>query len=125
VAAVCIFALGTASLAARQLISTSDEIALGRQLQRQVQAKTPGVNDRAVAAYVEAVGRRLTAHAGGTTYPFSFRSRIIVRSTRLRCQADLSGSTAVFLPQRRTRPSLPVCSPTKSRTFPSVMPPAN
>jgi predicted Zn-dependent protease len=72
VTAVCVIALGTASLTARQLISTSDEVALGRQLQREVKSKTPELGDRAVAAYVETVGRRLAAHAGGAKYPYSF-----------------------------------------------------
>jgi beta-barrel assembly-enhancing protease len=60
------------SLAAWQLISVDDEIRLGRAAQEEVRKSTPEVTDRAVAAYLEGIGQRLVAHAGGPEYPYSF-----------------------------------------------------
>jgi predicted Zn-dependent protease len=54
------------------LISVDEEIALGRQAQRQVKSQVPGVTDRTVLTYVQSIGRRLVAHAGGPKYPYSF-----------------------------------------------------
>ncbi len=67
-----VVALGVAPLTALALISVDQEIALGRQAQRQVKAQVPEVTDRAVVTYVQSVGRRLAAHAGGPRYPYSF-----------------------------------------------------
>jgi len=72
VLALCASALGSVALPARQLISTSDEIVLGREAQRQAKAKIPEVGDARIASYVQSVGRRLAAHAGGAAYPYSF-----------------------------------------------------
>ena len=55
-----------------QLLSVSDEIALGKQAQRQVKAQVPQLADRETSAYVETVGRRLVAFARGAKYPYSF-----------------------------------------------------
>ena len=54
------------------LISVQEEIALGRQAQQQARSQIPQVSDRAVAAYVAGLGRRLAARAGGPRYPYSF-----------------------------------------------------
>ncbi len=54
------------------LISVNQEVALGRQTQRQVKSHVPELADRAVVAYVQSIGRRLAAHAGGPKYPYSF-----------------------------------------------------
>jgi predicted Zn-dependent protease len=62
----------TAVAAALSLISIRDEIALGRETQAQVRKDVPQVSDKAVAAYVSAVGRRLAARAPGPRYPYSF-----------------------------------------------------
>jgi predicted Zn-dependent protease len=54
------------------VISVEEEIALGRQAQRQVKSQVPEVIDRPVVAYVQSIGRRLAARAGGPQYPYSF-----------------------------------------------------
>jgi predicted Zn-dependent protease len=54
------------------LISVNEEIALGRQAQQQVKAEVPQLTDRTVVTYVQSIGRRLTARAGGPKYPYSF-----------------------------------------------------
>src|SRR5688572_9738826 len=62
-------AAGTAALT---LISVSDEIAMGRDAQKQVRSQVPVVNDQAVVTYVARIGRALVARAGGPKYPYSF-----------------------------------------------------
>jgi predicted Zn-dependent protease len=54
------------------LLSVRDEIALGREAQRQVKSKVPEVTDPVTARYVRALGRTLAAHAPGPAYPYSF-----------------------------------------------------
>jgi predicted Zn-dependent protease len=61
-----------ASLGAITLISVSDEIALGRETQRQVRAKVPVVDDGTITSYVAGMGKQLVARAGGPKYPYSF-----------------------------------------------------
>jgi beta-barrel assembly-enhancing protease len=61
-----------APVLAGQLISVSDEIALGRQTQKQVKARVPELREQAVIAHIESLGRRLSANAGGAGYPYSF-----------------------------------------------------
>jgi predicted Zn-dependent protease len=65
-------AFATVSLSAVSLVSVSDEIALGRQTQRQITAKVHRVTDSTVTSYVQSVGRRLVARAPGPRYPYSF-----------------------------------------------------
>ena len=60
------------AVSGRQLLSISDEIALGKQAQRQVKAQVPRLTDREIIAYVQSIGRRLVAHARGAKYPYSF-----------------------------------------------------
>jgi predicted Zn-dependent protease len=64
--------LTTAGAAGLQLISVSDEIALGKEAQKQVRAEVPQLTDRTIVSYVQDVGRRLAARAGGPQYPYSF-----------------------------------------------------
>jgi predicted Zn-dependent protease len=64
--------LTLASVQGLSLISVSQEIELGREAQRQVRAKVPAVNDATIVSYVQSLGNRLTAHAGGPRYPYSF-----------------------------------------------------
>ena len=71
-AAFCACALFVMPLPAAQLVSVSDEIALGREAQRQAKARIPELNDRDVAAYVQALGRRLADSADGARYPYTF-----------------------------------------------------
>lgn len=55
-----------------QLISVSEEIALGKQTQREVRKQVPELTDQVVASHVQSIGRRLVARAGGAKYPYSF-----------------------------------------------------
>jgi predicted Zn-dependent protease len=64
--------LAAVSFQGLSLISVNQEIELGREAQRQVKAKVPQLNDATVVSYVQALGRRLTPHAGGPRYPYSF-----------------------------------------------------
>ena len=61
-----------APVLAGQLISVSEEIALGKQTQKQVKARVPELGEQAVVAYVASIGRRLATHADGARYPYSF-----------------------------------------------------
>lgn len=65
-------AIGSASVAAFQLVSVRDEIAIGQQAQEEVRKQTPQIGDAQVREYVSALGRRLAAHASGAEYPYSF-----------------------------------------------------
>jgi len=62
---------GAVALTAITLISVADEIKLGREAQKQVQASTPRVQGTA-ASYVASLGRQIAATAGGPKYPYSF-----------------------------------------------------
>jgi predicted Zn-dependent protease len=57
---------------AAQLVSVSDEIALGKQAQSQVRKEVSELADRQVVDYVQSIGRRLAARAGGARYPYTF-----------------------------------------------------
>jgi predicted Zn-dependent protease len=70
VAVVVLAAVG--SVQGLSLLSVKDEIALGREAQRQVKAKVPEIADAVTVQYVRALGRRLAAHAPGPKYPYSF-----------------------------------------------------
>jgi predicted Zn-dependent protease len=61
-----------ALLLAIQLVSVSDEIAIGKQAQIEVRKQTPVLDDAVVTAYVARIGRRLADHARGARYPYSF-----------------------------------------------------
>lgn len=68
-------AIVTAAVALTQalsLLSVNDEIALGREAQRQVRSKVSEVSDPATVRYVRTLGRALAAHAPGPRYPYSF-----------------------------------------------------
>jgi len=60
-------------LLAIQLVSVSDEIAIGKQAQAEIRRQTPELTDSPVTSYVSHVGRQLAAHAGTSAkYPYSF-----------------------------------------------------
>jgi predicted Zn-dependent protease len=61
----------TGSLAV-SLISVSDEIAMGRDAQKQVKKSVPVMSDAALTTYVTQVGKQLTARARGPKYPYGF-----------------------------------------------------
>lgn len=67
-----VVALGSLSVAALQLVSVADEIAIGKQAQAEMRKETPQVTDPVVRAYVSRVGRELAAHATGGRYPYTF-----------------------------------------------------
>ncbi len=65
-------AIGSASVAAFQLVSVRDEIAIGQQAQEEIRKQTPQVPDAQVRGYVAALGKQLAVHASGAEYPYSF-----------------------------------------------------
>jgi beta-barrel assembly-enhancing protease len=67
-----ILAFSFAPVAMLALISVNEEIALGRQAQQQVKSQVPELTDRTVAAYVQSIGKRLSARAPGPKYPYTF-----------------------------------------------------
>lgn len=60
------------SLAAISLISSEQEIQIGREANAQVKKQTPEITDAQVLSYVRGIGRQLAAHAGGPKYPYSY-----------------------------------------------------
>ena len=62
----------TAASAQVRLLSVEDEIQIGRESQKEVHRRLPELSDGEVTAYVESIGRRLAARAGGPRYPYSF-----------------------------------------------------
>jgi predicted Zn-dependent protease len=62
---------GAAGSLALSLISVSDEIAMGRDAQKQVRKSVPVVSDPALNTYVTQVGKQLAARARGPRYPYS------------------------------------------------------
>lgn len=64
--------LSSATVVGLALISVNDEIALGKEAQKQVKAQVPELTDSTVAGYVSTLGRQLMAHASGPKYPYSF-----------------------------------------------------
>jgi predicted Zn-dependent protease len=64
--------IGDPSVCALSLITVGDEIAIGREAQRQVRSEVPVLRDAPTAAFVASIGKRLAAHAGGPKYPYSF-----------------------------------------------------
>ena len=71
-ATLLLLSSASAAVGALNLISVSDEIALGRRAQQQVRQQVPELRDRTVSAYVESLGRRIAARADGPRFPYSF-----------------------------------------------------
>jgi beta-barrel assembly-enhancing protease len=65
-------AIVSGSVAAFQLVSVKDEIAIGSQAQQEIRRQMPQVDDPQVRRYVSDLGRRLAQHAQGANYPYSF-----------------------------------------------------
>src|SRR5206468_128625 len=59
-------------LLAIQLVSVSDEIAIGRHAHAEMRRQTPQLADVAVNHYVARIGQQLAIHAPGARYPYSF-----------------------------------------------------
>jgi predicted Zn-dependent protease len=72
VLAMLALASSVTAASAASLISVKDEVQLGREMQQQVRKQVPVVSDRMINEYVQAIGRRLVAKAGGPSYPYSF-----------------------------------------------------
>ena len=70
--AVLFLAMSMVPVAALTLISVKDEIAIGRETQKQVRQKTPILQDPQIPTYIAQLGRRLAAAARGPRYPYSF-----------------------------------------------------
>ncbi|AMY09777.1 TPR repeat-containing protein YfgC precursor [Luteitalea pratensis] len=69
---VLTIAIGSGSVAAFQLVSVKDEIAIGQQAQQELRRETPQVGDARVRQYVSDLGIQLAQHASGAHYPYSF-----------------------------------------------------
>jgi beta-barrel assembly-enhancing protease len=61
------------SIAAINLVSVEQEIAIGRQANAQMQKQMAELRDADVSEYVRSIGRRLVTAAPGPKYPYSFR----------------------------------------------------
>src|SRR5215510_2402706 len=55
------------------LFSPQQDVEMGREVSRQAERKLPMLNDRRANAYIDALGKRLAAHAPGEKYPYQFR----------------------------------------------------
>jgi predicted Zn-dependent protease len=66
------FVLVAATAGAFSLVSVQDEVAIGRQAQTQVRRQVPELGDSVTNRYIDSIGRRLAAHAGGPRYPYDF-----------------------------------------------------
>ena len=71
-ALACLLAAYALPSVPRQLLSISDEIAIGKRAQQQVKKDVPELTDSAVGSYVRSLGRRLASRATGAKYPYSF-----------------------------------------------------
>lgn len=54
------------------LVSVEQEVEIGREAQREMQARIPEVRDETVNRYIDRLGSRLAAQAPGARYPYSF-----------------------------------------------------
>jgi len=64
--------LTSTTAAAISLVSVEDEIAIGRQADRQVRKTMAPLADAQVSAYIRGLGQRLVKAAPGPKYPYSF-----------------------------------------------------
>src|SRR5262245_15686442 len=55
------------------LFSAQQDIDMGRQVSREAEHQLQMVNNRQAQAYIDALGRRLAAHAPGERYPYQFK----------------------------------------------------
>ena len=62
----------TAGMAAIDLVSVEDEVAIGQQAAAQVRKEMPELRDAQVVAYIRSLGQRLARVAPGPKYPYSF-----------------------------------------------------
>src|SRR5215470_6960103 len=55
------------------LFSPQQDIEMGRQVSREAEQQLQVLNNRQAQAYIDALGRRLAAHAPGEHYPYQFK----------------------------------------------------
>jgi beta-barrel assembly-enhancing protease len=55
------------------LFSPQQDVEMGREVSRQAERELPMLNDRRANAYIDALGKRLAAHAPGEKYSYQFR----------------------------------------------------
>jgi beta-barrel assembly-enhancing protease len=60
------------AIAALNLISVRDEVAIGQKAQQQVRQQVPELRDRSVDNYITALGRKIASKADGPRYPYTF-----------------------------------------------------
>jgi predicted Zn-dependent protease len=61
-----------APVAAINVISVKDEIAIGREANKNIRKEVPELKEEAAGAYVRSIGSRLAKVAPGPKYPYSF-----------------------------------------------------
>jgi predicted Zn-dependent protease len=61
-----------AALLAITLVSTEQEVEIGKQADAQVRKETPELRDAETLAYIRTLGRALAGHATGPKYPYTF-----------------------------------------------------
>jgi beta-barrel assembly-enhancing protease len=55
------------------LFSPQQDVEMGREVSRQAERELPMLSDRQANAYIDALGKRLAAHAPGERYPYQFK----------------------------------------------------
>jgi beta-barrel assembly-enhancing protease len=89
---------GTAAAQGVNFYSLERELALGEQLARNFQRNVRPVETPAALAYVEAIGRRLTAEIDGPAFEYRFALFVAARDgTRLSTRTELMNFAAIPL----------------------------
>src|SRR5262245_61531943 len=52
------------------LFSPQQDVEMGREVSKQAESELPILNDRQANSYIDALGRKLAAHAPGEKYPY-------------------------------------------------------
>ena len=55
------------------LFSAQQDVDMGREVSKEAESQLQIVNDRQAATYIDALGKRLAAHAPGEKYPYQFK----------------------------------------------------
>src|SRR5438094_1751276 len=55
------------------LFSPQQDVDMGREVSKEAESQLQIVNDRQAATYIDALGKRLAAHAPGEKYPYQFK----------------------------------------------------
>jgi len=70
---VCLGALSCAAVGQFNLLTTEDEVAIGRQAAREVEGSLPIYEDEMVQAYVDSLGQELARHSKRPELRYSFK----------------------------------------------------